>query len=433
MPKTSARFTSPNAGWIRCHAALPLALALALAACGGGGGSSPPSAPAGTPAATLVVTSSATTTMPNGASITLDAVVTNSTATPTWTLTGAGTLSTSSGGTVQYLPPDSEIFDQAGTVVVSASIAGAPSQSVTLTLTPVAIAGLTWTNVVATSIGSLQSVDFADGRYVAVSDQGSALTSADAATWTPAAVLSSGQPTDHFNAMSIAHIGSTLVAAGSVSPAPYTTSTGAIATSADGLAWTMASTPAITVPIHAVVVGPHALALGDTGHIYSSSDGRSWALVTTIFGVGALNAGVYAANQYVTVGDGGYIAVSADGVTWAAGKVIIVGGTGINLHGVAYDGTKFIAVGDNGLIATSADGYSWFPQTSALAGSLRSVAVSPAGELVIAGDAGIETSKDTVSWHLRDAVGAAALLDVAFLNGQFVAVGAASAIRTSDH
>ena len=49
------------------------------------------------------------------------------------------------------------------------------------------------------------------------------------------------------------------------------------------------------------------------------------------------------------------------------------------------------------------------------------------------GDNGIETSKDSVHWHARDSAGAGALFNVGWLNGEFLAVGAASAIRTSTH
>jgi hypothetical protein len=431
MSNDSGCRANVDAAWLRAYAAVAM-FPLALAACGGGGGSPPP-APAPTPAAALAVTPSATSTTPDGTAITLQAVVSNSTATPTWTLTGAGTLSATSGASVQYLPPDSEVFDENSTVIVSASISSDVSQNVSITLTPIVVPGFTWTNVVATSVGTLQAVDFADGRYVAVSDQGSALTSTDAVAWTPATVLSSGVSTDHFDATAIVHIGSTFVAAGSVSSAPYTTSTSAIATSADGLTWTMASTPALTVPIHALVADTRVLALGEGGHVYSSPDGKAWSSLAVISGVPTLNASVFGAGKYVAVGDNGYIAYSADGTTWASGQVITVAGLGVDLHGLAYDGKRFVAVGDDGLIATSANGANWTSGTSVVAGALRSVAVSSGGEIVIVGDNGIETSKDAVTWHARDEAGAAALHDVAFLNGQFVAVGAASAIKTSNH
>jgi hypothetical protein len=437
MSNEPAGHVNKNTAWMRAYFAVAM-LPLALGACGGGGGGSPSPAPAPptsapSPGASILVTSSATTTTPDGSAIDVTATVSNSTVTPTWTLAGPGTLSAASGMAIQYLPPDSEVFNASGTATLSATIGGGVSQSVSITVTPIVVAGFTWTDVAATSVGNLQAVDYADGRYVAVSDQGSALTSTDAVTWTPTTVFSSVLASDHFDAFALVHMGNTFIAAGSISHSPYTTSTGAVATSTDGVAWTLASTPTLTVPIHSMAVGPQLIALGAGGQVYSSPDGLTWSAVVTLPNLTILNSVAYAAGKFVSVGDGGYIADSTNGTIWLSSQVIKVGGVGVNLHGVAYDGSKFVVVGDNGLIATSPDGSSWTPQTSAITGNLRSVAVSTAGEIVIVGDSGIETSKDAVTWHSRDEGAAATLYDLAFLNGRFVAVGSASAIKTSDH
>ena len=419
-----------HAGWMLAYAAVAM-LPLALVGCGGGGGDSP--APSPSPGGSIVVTASASTTTPDASPIDLQAVVTNSTATPTWTLTGPGSLSATSGTTIQYVPPDSDVFDESGTATLSASLGNGVSQSVSITLTPIVVAGFNWTDISAPSVGNLQAVDYANGRYVAVSDEGDALTSTDAVTWTPTTVFSSAQASDHFDATAIVHMGNTFFAAGSLSPSPYTTATGALATSSDGVTWTMASAPTLAVPIQSMVVGPKVIAMGKGGHVYSSTDGLTWASAVTLPGVTAMNSIVYASGKFVSVGDNGYIANSLNGVAWLSSQVIKVGGVGVNLHGVAYDGHEFVAVGDNGLIATSTDGSSWAPQTSVVTGTLRAVAVSTAGEIVIVGDAGIETSKDAVTWYPRDAGAAATINGLAFLNGRFVGVGDASAIKTSDH
>jgi hypothetical protein len=435
MSKHIVRAASSQAAWLRLYAAVAV-LPLALAACGGGGGSSPPPpapTPAPSPAATLAVTPSATTTTPGGASVTLNAVVTNSTAVPTWTLSGPGALSASSGTSIQYVPPASGSLDANATVTISAALTGATTQTVTITVTVPATAGLNWTNVTASSIGNLQAVDYADGRYVAVSDQGAALASTDAVTWTPTTLFTSNVSTDHLNAYAITHLGNTYVAAGSTSSAPYTTSTGAVASSSDGMTWTMGTLPAGATPIHAMIAGTRLVGLGESGHLYSSSNGTAWSLLTTVSGAGTLNAGVYGGGKYVGVGDNGYILASNDSVAWQSGQVITnSGGAGINLHGIAYTGALFVAVGDNGAISTSPDGSTWSAlRTSPVTGTLRSVAVSATGVIVVVGDNGIETSVDGVTWISRDPAGAAALNGVTFANGQFVAVGASSAIKTS--
>jgi hypothetical protein len=311
-------------------------------------------------------------------------------------------------------------------------VTGATTQTVTLTVTTTQLAGQAWTNATTSPIGNLLGVDFADSRFVAVSDQGAALASADGATFTAVPMFTSNVSTDHFKAYAITHLSTTLVAVGAISPTPYTTSNGASAWSTNGTTWTMGALPAGATPLHGVIAGNRLVGLGESGHLYSSTDGKSWSALTTIANVGTFNAGAYGNNRYVAVGDKGYIAASGDSVAWLAGQVVVVGGTPINLHGIAWTGTMFVAVGDNGLITTSKDGSAWTtPATSAIAGPLRAVSASSGGEIVIVGDNGIETSEDAVHWTSRDPSGAAALSGVTFASGKFVAVGASSAIKTS--
>ena len=424
MSTVTGSVASSGHAWLRLYAAVAL-MPLALVACGGGGGGGSPSpaptpTPAPSPAASLSVTSSSTTVAPGGSPVTLTAVLTNISGTPAWTLTGAGTLSAATGTSIQYIPPAAGSITANTTVTISAALTGATTQTVGITLVVTPIAGLTWANVAAASVGNLQGIDYADGRYVAVSDTGTGLASTDAVTWSPITVLSS-------NARAIAHIGNNLVAVGA-SP----TSTGAAAWSTDGLTWTAANTTAVTLPLHGVIGGgTRFIGLGEGGHLYNSTDGQSWAALTTIPGVGNLNSGVFGGGRYVAVGDNGYIADSTDSVAWLAGQVVVVNNVGINLHGVAWTGTQYIAVGDSQIIASSTDGAHWIPRTSALTGTLRSVAVSATGEIVIVGDNGIESSEDGVTWTARDEAGAAALAGITFGNGKFAAVGTASAIKTS--
>jgi hypothetical protein len=380
----------------------------------------------------ITVTPSATTTVQGGAAITLVAAVTGSSDTPTWTLTGPGTLSASSGNTITYTPPAAGSLTANATVTIAAAVTGATTQTVTLTVTVTQLAGQAWTNATTTPIGNLLDVDYADGNFVAVSDQGGALASADGSTWTTVTLMTSNVPTDHFKAYSIAHLNNTLVAVGAISPTPYTSSSGAVAYSTNGTTWTMGSLPAGATPIHGVIAGNRLIGLGETGHLYNSTDGHSWSALTTVAGVGTLNAGVFGNGKYVAVGDSGYIAASGDSIAWLAGQVVVVGGTPINLHGVTWTGSMYVAVGDNGLITTSKDGSAWTsPATSAISGALRSVSASSGGEIVIVGDNGIETSEDGVHWTSRDPSGAVALNGVTFANGKFVAVGANSAVKTS--
>ena len=445
MSKAPGSVASNDHSWMKLFAAVA-ALPLALAACGGGGGgggtptppqSPPPSptpSPAPAPGVSIVVTPSTTSTVQGGAAITLVAAVTGSSATPTWTLTGPGTISASTGNTITYTPPGAGTLTANTTATISAAVTGATTQTVTLTITVTQLAGQAWTNATTVAAGNLLGVDYANGRFVAVSDQGGALTSTDGAAWTAEPLFTSNVATDHFKAYAITHFNtSTMVAVGSISPTPYTSSSGGVAYSTNGTTWTMGALPAGATPLHGVIGGGTRLVgLGETGHLYSSTDGHSWSALTTVTGVTTLNAGVYGNNKYVAVGDNGYIAASGDSVAWLAGQVVVVGGTPINLHGITWTGSMYVAVGDSGLITTSKDGSAWTaPAASAISGALRSVSASSTGEIVIVGDNGIETSEDGVHWTSRDPSGAVALNGVTFANGQFIAVGANSAIKTS--
>jgi len=300
---------------------------------------------------------------------------------------------------------------------------------------PQSTIGTNWNNVSVGGAGNLTAVDYDDGVFVAVSDTGTALTSADGSSWTGVTPLTSNVATDHLTANAVGHLGSTLYAVGSISPAPYTTSTGALATSTDGTTWTMATLPAGTTPLHGVMGGNGlVVALGEAGHVYTSSDGKAWTAVDTLKGgVGTLTAGAYANGAYVAVGNDGWIAQSFDGNIWGASHLFVVNGVGINFHAITWTGAQFVAVGDNGAITTSTNGSKWTPlATSAVSGTLRSVAAASNGTIVVVGDNGIETSTDGGNtWKAQNENGAAALTGVAYGNATFVAVGSAGAIKTS--
>ena len=305
---------------------------------------------------------------------------------------------------------------------------------------PSPTAGTTWTNVAVTGAGNLVGIDYDDGHYVAVSDTGTAIASTDAATWSPVTLLTSNVTSDHLKAYTIDHVGTTLVAGGSVSSAPYTTSLGAVATSTDGVTWTMGTLPVGATPIHGFIPGTRLVGLGEAGNLYfSTNNGQTWSVLTTLSSsnggtVGTFNAGAYTTSKYVGVGDGGFVTFSTDSTVWETGVVVKdANGNGLNLHGVAWTGTQFVAVGDSGAISTSPDGTTWSGlRTSALTGSLRSVSTSSSGTIVVVGDNGIETSTDGITWTARNASGVAALDGVTFGNGAFVAVGGSSTVKTSN-
>ncbi|UGQ45669.1 NHL repeat-containing protein [Massilia endophytica] len=115
------------------HHALAALIAAAMAACGGGGGGEsappPPSGPV-----TLSLSASQDVTTANGKALPLNATVTGGAAVSWQLAAGPGTLSASSGASVQYLPPPGGVTT-ATTVTVNAS-AGSITQTIKLTVHP---------------------------------------------------------------------------------------------------------------------------------------------------------------------------------------------------------------------------------------------------------------------------------------------------------
>jgi len=113
-------------------------LAVLLAACGGGSGDTPPAAPA-TPATpvppTLTLVASSTRLLAGSKPVGLSATV-SSTDTISWTLSAGapGSLSASSGASVNYLPPAS--VGSATAVVTATASAGGVSKAISFTVYP---------------------------------------------------------------------------------------------------------------------------------------------------------------------------------------------------------------------------------------------------------------------------------------------------------
>jgi hypothetical protein len=166
------------------------------------------------------------------------------------------------------------------------------------------------------------------------------------------------------------------------------------------------------------------VALGDFGKILTSVDGMTWkrsqSEAPDVRGV------AYASGQWVAVGQGGTIQSSNDGTNW----VLRQGGTLSQIFGIAYINGQFVAVGDYGNVLTSLDGASWTSRYTGTQEALQAMAFGN-GRFVTVGtdcpgcsDASsvVLTSTDAVHWEQRS-LGTSELLDVAYGNGQFLAVG----------
>jgi hypothetical protein len=193
---------------------------------------------------------------------------------------------------------------------------------------------------------------------------------------------------------------------------------GLIATSPDGLTWTVRS-GGVRRRLNAVSPDDDEgfVAVGSRGTVLYSQDGTKWnqALTTTS---NNLRTVVKGDGKYVAAGDQGTI-LSGTAVT---NLVSHDGGTERTLNGLAYGGGTWIAAGDGGTIITSTDAESWTVRPAGITNDLLSAAYG-GGHFVAVGAAGaILSSIDGVQWQLRSSPTNKLVAEVVYGNGIFLAV-----------
>ena len=142
-----------------------------------------------------------------------------------------------------------------------------------------------------------------------------------------------------------------------------------------------------------------AVAVGDNGSIYTSTNGVDWTQ-TIVYRMSEWLRGVaFGGNTFVAVGENGKILRSTTGTSWSS----ITSGTSAHLNRVRYLGSgasgKFIAVGDNGVALSSTTGTApWTSLNSGTTNNLFDVAVNDTGTLLI-GDQQVRfLAKGSTTW-----------------------------------
>ena len=156
----------PRALALRGARLLACMVALALVACSDGGGGGP----------SLAVQSASATATTGGPAVALHATSGGSD-TLSWSLAGPGALSATTGATVNYLPPDGEATNQAGTAMITVS-AGTLSRQTQIAVLASTIAGHAWEVSRGLSV-FWQSVSAGGSTFVATGYDGAIATSSD--------------------------------------------------------------------------------------------------------------------------------------------------------------------------------------------------------------------------------------------------------------
>lgn len=156
----------------------------------------------------------------------------------------------------------------------------------------------------------------------------------------------------------------------------------------------------------------------------------------------SLNSVAFSNSYFVAVGDAAtvltapYSYTSSGGVTaWTPVTALPIG-AGTNLSSVLYDGAQFIALGSDGSIVITADIVNWLARTAIVNPPAMHALAYAAGPVYIAvGDGGAiyrnTTGGMTGAWTAVSSGTVQDLYGVSYVNGLFVAVGAAGTLLTS--
>jgi hypothetical protein len=159
------------------------------------------------------------------------------------------------------------------------------------------------------------------------------------------------------------------------------------------------------------------VAVGESGSLYTSSDGTTWKGLSSGTNQSLLDA-AYGGGTFVAVGRSGTILTSPDGITWTSRS----SGTGHDLNGVGYGQGIFVAVGDRGAILSSPDGVSWAARDSGTHQWLKKVAYGSGTFVAAGGNGTLLTSPDGAAWTVRNSGTRGHLEGIAYGKKTFVAV-----------
>lgn len=183
-------------------------------------------------------------------------------------------------------------------------------------------------------------------------------------------------------------------------------STGKLATSDDGVSWTLRNSGFGASPILGITYfSPASLwvIVGGSGKLATSSDGINWILRSSSFGTSFINDVSFSDSLLVAAGYSGKLATSSNGIDWVQRTSSFVFDT---IHKTTFNSTlgKYVAVGDLGKVASSPDGINWtqvFPSTSFNTSSIRSVGSNSVGYLAGGSLGKIATAFEENSWTQR--------------------------------
>jgi IPT/TIG domain len=159
-----------------------------------------------------------------------------------------------------------------------------------------------------------------------------------------------------------------------------------ISVSTDAASWSTVTPPSSTLMKGVFWTGTQFVGVGNAGLIATSPDGLNWTLRSS--GVTAtLLSGTASGSTIVVIGSEGAVVTSNDGgATWAARS----SGVTATLNHAVFTGSEFFAVGSAGIVLRSATGESWVRQPTPYDADLGDILWLPdASRLVLVGATGL--------------------------------------------
>jgi len=199
-------------------------------------------------------------------------------------------------------------------------------------------------------------------------------------------------------------------------------SAGWVMTSSDGIQWT-AQSSGTSNSLYTLAFGDgRFVAAGNRGTIIVSEDGVNWTGIDS----GTQNPlfGSTYGDGYHVVAGGSNVVVSSDGYVWTNRSSPVL--TRAYLNAVVYGGGRFVGVGAGGYAVWSTNTFDWLQSDSPVGNHF---AITHVNGLFVATGGGfvrfaeIGTSSNGMHWYSQSLATFASLVDVAYGNGRFVAVG----------
>ena len=277
--------------------------------------------------------------------------------------------------------------------------------------------GISWTMRSTSSSLAMEDVAYGNGKYVAVGGypNNERLISTDGITWTtqlPATGTS-------YNLYDITYGNGQFVAVGYY---------GAVLTSPNAMTWTKRDIGLLETMQGVVYANNQFVTVGTS--IRRSTDGATWQATSAPDGQSNLSSVAYGNGRYVTFGNSynngstAQLLVSTDGVTFNRTEFPNYPAP----SDVAFGQGLFASVDYYGNILTSPDGIAW---TFRKLGSSYKAIVYGKNRFVAVGMALPIVSTNGLTWTPASTQPPTGLIDIAYGNGLFVAVGSNGVICTS--